>query len=79
MGKNHPMSGVLSPANFDKDPMSSGLSDAMGKLEVGSARNSLARPSGGANKRYSGLDQTTINTMFPDAVAAIATEKAKFT
>ncbi|KAK3954195.1 hypothetical protein QBC32DRAFT_208269 [Pseudoneurospora amorphoporcata] len=79
MGKNHPMSGVLSPANFDKDPMSSRLSDAMGKLEVGSARNSLARPSGGANKRHSGLDQTTINTMFPDAVAAIATEKAKFT
>jgi len=80
MGKNHPMSGVLSPANFDKDPMSNRLSDAMSKLDVGSARNSLARPSAGANaKRHSGLDSSTINAMFPDAAAAIATEKAKFT
>ncbi|KAK4146201.1 uncharacterized protein C8A04DRAFT_26021 [Dichotomopilus funicola] len=80
MGKNHPMSGVLSPANFDKDPMSNRLSDAMNKLTVDSARNSLARPSAGANvKRQSGLDSSTINAMFPDAAAAIATEKAKFT
>ncbi|EAQ91054.1 conserved hypothetical protein [Chaetomium globosum CBS 148.51] len=80
MGKNHPMSGVLSPANFDKDPMSNRLSDAMSKLTVDSARNSLARPSAGANvKRQSGLDPSTINAMFPDAAAAIATEKAKFT
>ncbi|KAK3375211.1 hypothetical protein B0H63DRAFT_400778 [Podospora didyma] len=80
MGKNHPMSGVLSPANFDKDPMSNRLSDAMSKLDVGSARNSLARPSAGPNvKRHSGLDPSTINAMFPDAAAAIATEKAKFT
>ncbi|KAG7290649.1 Flap-structured DNA-binding and RNA-binding protein [Staphylotrichum longicolle] len=80
MGKNHPMSGVLSPANFDKDPMSNRLSDAMSKLTVESARNSLARPSAGANvKRQSGLDPSTINAMFPDAAAAIATEKAKFT
>ncbi|KAL2144074.1 hypothetical protein VTI28DRAFT_9603 [Corynascus sepedonium] len=80
MGKNHPMSGVLSPANFDKDPMSNRLSDAMNKLSVDSARNSLARPNAGANvKRQSGLDSSTINAMFPDAAAAIATEKAKFT
>ncbi|KAL2271569.1 hypothetical protein VTJ83DRAFT_940 [Remersonia thermophila] len=80
MGKNHPMSGVLSPANFDKDPMSNRLSDAMNKLSVDSARNSLARPSPGGNvKRQSGLDSQTINAMFPDAAAAIATEKAKFT
>ncbi|KAL2188617.1 hypothetical protein L209DRAFT_233568 [Thermothelomyces heterothallicus CBS 203.75] len=79
MGKNHPMSGVLSPANFDKDPMSNRLSDAMNKLSVDSARNSMARPSTGANvKRQSGLDSSTINAMFPDAAAAIATEKAKF-
>lgn len=58
--------------------MSSRLSDAMGKLSVESARNSLARaPS--TNKRQSGLDSSTINAMFPDAAAAIATEKAKFT
>lgn len=102
MGKNHPTSGVLSPANFDKgnakhpsfvssgissnlavsfsDPMFNRLSDAMGKLDVGSARNSLVRPSAGTNaKRQSGLDSSTINAMFPDAAAAIATEKAKFT
>ncbi|KAK1769187.1 hypothetical protein QBC33DRAFT_447785 [Phialemonium atrogriseum] len=80
MGKNHPMSGVLSPANFDKDPMTNRLSDAMNKLNVDSTRHSLARPSGsGASKRHSGLDSSTINAMFPDAAAAIATEKAKFT
>ncbi|OLN81801.1 Protein VTS1 [Colletotrichum chlorophyti] len=80
MGKNHPMSGVLSPANFDKDPMSNRLSDAMNKLNVDSARNSLARPSStAAGKRQSGLEQSAINDMFPDAAAAIATEKAKFT
>jgi len=81
MGKSHPMSGVLSPANFDKDPMSNRLSSAMDKLTVdNSARNSLTRPppTPGA-KRHSGLDPTTINAMFPDAAAAIATEKAKFT
>ncbi|KAI1448276.1 protein VTS1 [Annulohypoxylon stygium] len=78
MGKNHPMSGVLSPANFDKDPMSNRLSDAMNKLNVGSARNSLSQPQASA-KRHSGLDPSTINAMFPDAAAAIATEKAKFT
>ncbi|KAI1769215.1 protein VTS1 [Hypoxylon sp. FL1150] len=78
MGKNHPMSGVLSPANFDKDPMSNRLSDAMSKLNVGSARNSLSQPQPSA-KRHSGLDPSTINAMFPDAAAAIATEKAKFT
>merc|ERR1712000_64012 len=80
MGKNHPMSGVLSPANFDKDPMSNRLSDAMGKLSVDGSRNSLTRPPPTpAAKRHSGLDPSTINAMFPDAAAAIATEKAKFT
>jgi hypothetical protein len=100
MGKNHPMSGVLSPANFDKgtrptkvwsclshsanhfstDPMSNRLSDAMSKLNVESSRNSYARSSViGSTKRHSGLDPSTINAMFPDAAAAIATEKAKFT
>jgi hypothetical protein len=80
MGKNHPMSGVLSPSNFDKDPMSNRLNDAMSKLSVDSARNSYARTSTvGSVKRHSGLDPSTINAMFPDAAAAIATEKAKFT
>lgn len=80
MGKNHPMSGVLSPANFDKDPMSNRLSDAMNKLSVDGARNSLTRPPATPSaKRHSGLDPSTINAMFPDAAAAIATEKAKFT
>jgi hypothetical protein len=79
MGKNHPLSGVLSPANFDKDPMSNRLSDAMNKLNVDSARTSFARNSTISTKRHSGLDTSTINAMFPDAAAAIATEKAKFT
>ncbi|KAF4120246.1 SAM domain (Sterile alpha motif) [Geosmithia morbida] len=80
IGKNHPMSGVLSPANFDKDPMSNRLNDAMNKLNVDSSRASYSRNSAiGSTKGHSGLDPLTINAMFPDAAAAIATEKAKFT
>ncbi|TVY78400.1 Protein VTS1 [Lachnellula suecica] len=80
MGKNHPMSGILSPANFDKDPMANRLSDAMGKLNVEGSRNSLGRPPATPGlKRHSGLDPSTINGMFPDAAAAIAAEKARFT
>lgn len=60
--------------------MSSRLSDAMSKLNVDSSRTSYARNSTiGSTKRHSGLDPSTINAMFPDAAAAIATEKAKFT
>jgi len=60
--------------------MSNRLSDAMGKLNVEGSRNSLTRPPGTpGTKRHSGLDPSTINAMFPDAAAAIATEKAKFT
>lgn len=60
--------------------MSNRLSDAMGKLNTDGSRNSLTRqpPTPGA-KRMSGLDPSTINAMFPDAAAAIATEKAKYT
>jgi hypothetical protein len=58
--------------------MSNRLSDAMSKLNVDSARNSYARPNSTV-KRQSGLDPSTINAMFPDAAAAIATEKAKYT
>lgn len=60
--------------------MSSRLSDAMSKLNVDSSRASYARNSAiSSTKRHSGLDPSTINAMFPDAAAAIATEKAKFT
>ncbi|RDA90158.1 hypothetical protein CP533_6803 [Ophiocordyceps camponoti-saundersi (nom. inval.)] len=81
MGKSHPMSGVLSPANFDKDPMSNRLNDAMNKLNVDAAMNSFTRSPAisSGSKRNSGLDPSTITAMFPDAAAAIATEKAKFT
>lgn len=60
--------------------MSNRLSDAMSKMSSDPFRNSLSRPPNtpGA-KRHSGLDASTINAMFPDAAAAIATEKAKFT
>lgn len=79
MAKSHPISGVLSPANFEKDAMSNRLSDAMTKLNIENSRNSLGRPppSPGA-KRTSGLDPITINTMFPDAAAAIAQKKAEY-
>lgn len=61
--------------------MTNRLSDAMNKLTVDSStRNSFARASAAPSaKRQSGLDPSTINAMFPDAAAAIATEKAKFT
>ncbi|KAL8842692.1 MAG: hypothetical protein Q9170_000467 [Blastenia crenularia] len=81
MAKSHPMSGVLSPANFgEKDAMSNRLSDAMSKLNVEGSRNSLGRhPPSPGNKRNSGLDPSTINAMFPDAAAAIAKKKAEYT
>lgn len=81
MAKSHPMSGVLSPANFgEKDAMSNRLSDAMSKLNVEGSRNSLGRPPPSpGNKRNSGLDASTINAMFPDAAAAIAKKKAEYT
>lgn len=62
------------------DPMSSRLSDAMNRLSVEGSRNSIGRPPPSpGNKRNSGLDPSTIQAMFPDAAAAIATQKAKFT
>ncbi|KAL8677938.1 MAG: hypothetical protein Q9224_000327 [Gallowayella concinna] len=81
MAKSHPMSGVLSPANFgEKDAMSNRLSDAMNKLNVEGSRNSFGRPPPSpGNKRNSGLDPSTINAMFPDAAAAIAKKKAEYT
>ncbi|OAL39104.1 hypothetical protein AYO20_01422 [Fonsecaea nubica] len=81
MSKSHPISGVLSPANFgEKDAMSNRLSDAMSKLNVDDRRTSLTRPpvSPAGNKRNSGLDQSTIHAMFPDAVAAIQQQKAEY-
>ncbi|KAJ5245921.1 hypothetical protein N7468_000904 [Penicillium chermesinum] len=81
MAQSHPITGLLSPANFgEKDAMSSRLSDAMSKINMDTSRNSLGRPppSPGA-KRNSGLDSSTINAMFPDAAAAIAKKKAEFT
>ncbi len=63
------------------DPMSSRLSDAMSRLSVEGARSSLGGrpPPSPSTKRNSGLDPSTIQAMFPDAAAAIATQKAKFT
>lgn len=83
MAKSHPMSGVLSPANFnEKDPMSSRMNDAMSKLNVEGQRGSFGfgskpPPSPGA-KRNSGLDPKTIQSMFPDAANAIQDHKAEF-
>ncbi|KAI7472873.1 hypothetical protein KC357_g5647 [Hortaea werneckii] len=83
MAKSHPMSGVLSPAAFnEKDPMSSRMNDAMNKLSVEGQRGSFGfgskpPPSPGA-KRNSGLDPSTIKSMFPDAANAIEDQKAEF-
>ncbi|KAG8625418.1 hypothetical protein KVT40_007169 [Elsinoe batatas] len=83
MAKNHPMAGVLSPANFnEKDPMSARMSDAMSKLNIEGSRNSFGfgskPPLSPGGKRNSTLDANTINSMFPDAAAAIAKQKAEF-
>jgi hypothetical protein len=61
--------------------MTNRLNDAMNKLNVDSTRNSLVRPASTLHgqKLHPGLDSSTISAMFPDAAAAIATEKAKFT
>ena len=84
MAKSHPMSGVLSPAAFnEKDPMSSRMNDAMNKLNVEGSRSSYGfggkpPPSPGGAKRNSGLDPSTIKSMFPDAANAIQDQKAEF-
>ena len=62
--------------------MSQKMSDAMSKLSVEGSRNSLGLgrpPPSPSAKRNSGLDASTINSMFPDAAAAIAKQKAEFT
>ena len=69
----------LTRANYPQDAMSSRLSDAMSKLNVEGSRNSMGRPPPTpGNKRNSGLDPSTINSMFPDAAAAIAQKKAEY-
>jgi hypothetical protein len=100
MAKNHPMSGILSPAQFGQkgelhgrhalsvlsltssDSMSQTFDNAMSKLTVEGSRNSLGLgrppPSPGV-KRLSLLDPAVINSMFPDAAAAIAKQKEQFT
>jgi hypothetical protein len=84
MAKSHPMSSVLSPAGFgEKDTMSSRMNDAMNKLNVEGSRGSFGfgnkpPPSPGGAKRMSGLDPTTIKSMFPDAANAIEDQKAEF-
>ena len=63
--------------------MSQKFSDAMSKLGVeGSSRNSIGigrPPPSPGPKRNSGLDPSIINSMFPDAAAAIAKQKEQFT
>lgn len=76
--RSHPVPGILSPANFEKDAMSSRLDGAMNRLSVqDSARNSTARPNSTA--RHSTLDPAMISQLFPDAAGAIASAKADFT
>lgn len=62
--------------------MSARMSDAMSKLNIEGSRNSFGfgskPPLSPGGKRNSGLDANTINSMFPDAAAAIAKQKAEF-
>src|ERR1700759_322567 len=63
--------------------MSQKLTDAMNKLTVEGSRHSpgiIGRPPPSPGvKRLSGLDPSIINSMFPDAAAAIAKQKEQFT
>lgn len=62
--------------------MSARMNDAMSKLNIEGSRNSFGfgskPPASPGTKRNSGLDPSTINSMFPDAAAAIAKQKADF-
>ena len=61
--------------------MSARMSDAMSKLNIEGSRNSFGfgkPPPSPGTKRNSGLDPNTINSMFPDAAAAIAKQKAEY-
>ncbi|KAF2400113.1 hypothetical protein EJ06DRAFT_530861 [Trichodelitschia bisporula] len=81
MAKKHPMSGILSPSNFgQKDAMTQKFDGAMHKLTVENRNSFAARPPPSpGNKRHSQLDPAMINSMFPDAAAAIAKQKEQFT
>lgn len=61
--------------------MANRLSTAMNKINGDTARNSMGPSRGppGGSKRLSTLDPDEINSMFPDAAAAIAKQKAEFT
>ena len=61
--------------------MSNRMSEAASKLGVEGSRNSIGGrpPPSPGNKRNSGLDASTISTMFPDAANAIAKKKAEYT
>lgn len=54
----------------------------MSKLNIEGSRNSFGfgskPPPSPGNKRFSGLDPNTINSMFPDAAKAIAQQKQEF-
>lgn len=79
MAKSHPMSNLLSPNTFEKDAMANRMNDAMSKLTMGSTRDSFNNrpppPSpGGPNSRPIATDPAS---MFPEAAAAIAAQRAK--
>ncbi|KAI5808755.1 hypothetical protein DFH27DRAFT_238665 [Peziza echinospora] len=79
MARSHPMSAILSPANFDKDAMSNRMSEAMNQMSLNNNRNSFNQvpPSPTTNRNPSGLDSSSIHAMFPDAAAALAAQRAK--
>ncbi|KAF8545152.1 hypothetical protein BDD12DRAFT_927737 [Trichophaea hybrida] len=77
MAKSHPMSNLLSPNTFEKDAMANRMNDAMSKLTLGSRESFNNRPpppSPGGPNRNPGVDPAS---MFPEAAAAIAAQRAK--
>ncbi|KAA8908666.1 hypothetical protein FN846DRAFT_655359 [Sphaerosporella brunnea] len=78
MAKSHPMSNLLSPNTFEKDAMTSRMNDAMSKLTMGSRESFNNRPpppSPGPNN--GNRNSTDPASMFPEAAAAIAAQRAK--
>jgi hypothetical protein len=64
------------------DKVDTKIADAMSKLSVEGSRNSIGLgrpPPSPSAKRLSQLDPSIINSMFPDAAAAIAKQKEQFT
>lgn len=71
MSRQDPMGAILSPANFNKDIMSENHSHVRAQMSMRSA----ATP--GFMSSAKQFDPSTISQMFPDAAAALASQRAE--